>query len=90
MKIVADLHIHSKFSRAVSRDMVLEVIDEWAKKKGGQVIGTGDFTHPGWFNEIKTKLEPAEPGRFSVWIQKNSWKLFLGRISAVFWFHVGV
>ncbi len=64
MKIIADLHIHSKFSRAVSRDMVLGNIDAWAKKKGIQVMGTGDFTHPGWFNEIRTKLDPAEPGLF--------------------------
>jgi len=64
MKIVADLHIHSKYSRAVSPEMTLENIDVWAKKKGIQVMGTGDFTHPQWFNEIKTKLEPAEKGLF--------------------------
>jgi uncharacterized protein (TIGR00375 family) len=69
MKIVADLHIHSKYSRAVSRDMDLEHIDEWAKKKGIQVMGTGDFTHPDWFGEIKEKMEPAEPGLF---VLKNS------------------
>ncbi len=64
MRIVADFHIHSKYSRAVSRDMNLETLDIWAKKKGIQVMGTGDFTHPQWFNEIKTKFEPAEPGLF--------------------------
>lgn len=64
MKIVADLHIHSKYSRAVSRDMTLENIDIWAKKKGIQVMGTGDFTHPAWLKEIKTKLKPAEDGLF--------------------------
>jgi len=64
MKIVADFHIHSKYSRAVSRDMNLETLDIWAKKKGIQVMGTGDFTHPQWFSEIKTKLEPAELGLF--------------------------
>ncbi len=62
MKIIADFHIHSKYSRAVSRDMNLETLDAWAKKKGIQVMGTGDFTHPQWFNEIKSLLEPAEPG----------------------------
>ncbi len=62
MKIIADFHIHSKYSRAVSRDMNLETLDIWAKKKGIQVMGTGDFTHPQWFNDIKTKLEPAEFG----------------------------
>jgi uncharacterized protein (TIGR00375 family) len=59
MRVIADLHIHSKYSRAVSQDMILENIDVWARKKGIQVMGTGDFTHPQWFNEIKTKLEPA-------------------------------
>ncbi len=66
MKIIADLHIHSKYSRAVSRDMNLENLNIWAKKKGIQVMGTGDFTHPEWFKEIKTKLEPAEPGLYKL------------------------
>src|SRR3989339_1696079 len=69
MRIVADLHIHSKYSRAVSRDMTLENIDIWAKKKGIDLMGTGDFTHPEWFKEIKEKLEPAEQGLF---VLKNS------------------
>src|SRR3989344_4890540 len=60
MKIVADFHIHSKYSRAVSKEMTLENLDVWAKKKGIHVMGTGDFTHPQWFKEISTKLEPAE------------------------------
>jgi len=64
MRIIADFHIHSKYSRAVSRDMTLENLDIWAWKKGIQVIGTGDFTHPQWFDDIKTKLESAEAGLF--------------------------
>ncbi len=66
MKIVTDLHIHSKYSRAVSRDMVLEKLDAWADDKGIKVMGTGDFTHPAWIKEIKEKLEPAEPGLFKL------------------------
>ena len=66
MRIIADFHIHSKYSRAVSQDMTLENLDIWARKKGIQVMGTGDFTHPAWFNDIKTKLEPAEPGLFKL------------------------
>jgi DNA helicase-2/ATP-dependent DNA helicase PcrA len=69
MRIIADFHIHSKYSRAVSRDMTLENLNIWARKKGIQVMGTGDFTHPEWFKEIKTKLEPAESGLFKL---KNS------------------
>ncbi|HSK75106.1 MAG TPA: UvrD-helicase domain-containing protein, partial [Thermoanaerobaculia bacterium] len=60
----ADLHIHSKYSRATSRDADLEHLALWARRKGITVVGTGDFTHPAWFEEIKTTLVPAEPGLF--------------------------
>ncbi|MBI3630964.1 MAG: DNA helicase UvrD [Candidatus Sungbacteria bacterium] len=66
MKIIADLHIHSPYSRAVSREMTLENLDHWAKLKGITVMGTGDFTHPAWIKEIKTKLEPAEQGLYKL------------------------
>lgn len=66
MKFIADLHIHSKYSRATSKDMTLEELDRWADDKGILVIATGDFTHPEWFSEIKEKLEPAEPGLFKL------------------------
>lgn len=72
MKIVADLHIHSKYSRAVSNRMVLEELDRWADDKGITVLGTGDFTHPAWFKELKNKLEPAEAGLFKL---KKKYKL---------------
>jgi uncharacterized protein (TIGR00375 family) len=64
MRIIADLHIHSPYSRAVSRDMTLENLDRWARIKGITVIGTGDFTHPVWIREIREKLEPAEQGLY--------------------------
>jgi DNA helicase-2/ATP-dependent DNA helicase PcrA len=63
-ELVTDLHVHSHFSRATSRDCTLEGLYRWGKLKGIQVIGTGDFTHPAWFSEIREKLEPAEPGLF--------------------------
>lgn len=63
-RIIADLQIHSKYARAVSPKMVLEELDRWASDKGIDVMGTGDFTHPLWFKEIKEKLEPAEPGLY--------------------------
>ena len=66
MRFVADFHIHSKYSRATSRDMDLEVLDKWAKIKGIEVLGTGDFTHPEWFENLKEKLAPAEPGLFQL------------------------
>ncbi len=64
MFFYADLHIHSKYSRATSKNCNLEELALWAKKKGLSVISTGDFTHPAWFNEIKEKLVPAEAGVF--------------------------
>ncbi|MBU1102733.1 endonuclease Q family protein [Patescibacteria group bacterium] len=70
MKFFADFHIHSKYSRATSRDMDLENLDKWAKIKGVNLLGSGDFTHPLWFRELKTKLEPAEPGLFK--LRQNS------------------
>jgi len=60
----ADLHIHSKYSRATSRDCDLENLYLWAQKKGITVVGTGDFTHPAWFSELQEKLIPAEPGLY--------------------------
>ena len=53
MQFIADFHIHSKYSRATSRDMDLENLDKWAKIKGIKVLSTGDFTHPLWLKELK-------------------------------------
>lgn len=64
MRFIADFHIHSKYSRATSREMDVELLARWAKKKGIGLLGTGDFTHPTYFAELKSKLEPAEPGLF--------------------------
>ncbi len=64
MLFYADLHIHSKYSRATSKNLCLEELAIWAQKKGLSVISTGDFTHPAWFSEIKEKLVPAGEGIF--------------------------
>jgi DNA helicase-2/ATP-dependent DNA helicase PcrA len=61
---VADLHIHSKFSRACSRDLEVENLAWWAQRKGVTLLGTGDFTHPGWYDHLRESLHPAEPGLF--------------------------
>ena len=66
MKFIADFHVHSKYSRATAKNSDLENIYISAQLKGINVIGTGDFTHPGWFNEIETKLIPAEDGLFKL------------------------
>lgn len=64
MQHVVDLHIHSHYSRATSKNCNLEGLYYWGKLKGIHVIGTGDFTHPEWFLELREKLEPAELGLF--------------------------
>src|SRR5262245_20509840 len=64
MRFHADLHVHSKHSRATSRDLDLEHLAAWACRKGIGVVGTGDFTHPAWCAELKEKLVPAEGGLF--------------------------
>lgn len=56
MKIIADLHLHSKYSRATSKDLNFANLEKWAKVKGLNLLGTGDFTHPEWFKEIQAKL----------------------------------
>ena len=63
---IADLHIHSRFSRACSKDCDIEHLSWWARRKGLSVLGTGDFTHPAWAAELKQTLVPAEPGLFRV------------------------
>ena len=63
---LADLHIHSRFSRATSRDCTLEGLHHWAQRKGVSVVGTGDFTHPAWFQELSDKLAPASPGLYAL------------------------
>ena len=59
---IADLHIHSRYSRATSRDCTPEYLDLWARRKGIGLIGTGDFTHPAWREELEEKLEPTGEG----------------------------
>ncbi|MGQ9509193.1 MAG: endonuclease Q family protein [Thermodesulfobacteriota bacterium] len=66
MRFIADFHIHSKYSRATSKEMEVETLARWAKKKGITVLGTGDFTHPTYYMELRSKLVPAEPGLFKL------------------------
>jgi uncharacterized protein (TIGR00375 family) len=66
MKFYADLHLHSHYSRATSKQLNLEHLSKWAQLKGITVVGTGDFVHPGWLDELRKKLEPAEAGLFKL------------------------
>src|SRR5262245_46077838 len=71
MRFVADLHIHSRYARATSRELNPENLHKWAALKGITVVGTGDFTHPLWFAELQEKLEPAEDGLYRL---KDPWR----------------
>jgi len=66
VRYIADLHIHSPYSRATSKSSNLAGLAAWSGVKGIDVIGTGDFTHPGWFRELRENLQPAEPGFFKL------------------------
>lgn len=59
-----DFHIHSRFSRACSKDLTIENLIKWAKIKGLNILGTGDFTHPIWIQDIKSKLKPNGKGLY--------------------------
>lgn len=69
MKIIADFHIHSRYARACSKDLIPSNLAAWADKKGINILGTGDFTHPQWFAELQENLEEAKPGLYKL---KNS------------------
>ncbi len=60
MRIFADLHIHSRYSRATSKEMNVPNLAYWAERKGLNLLGTGDFTHPIWLRELKATLRPSE------------------------------
>ena len=72
MKYIADLHIHSAYSRATSKDCLPEHLDLWARRKGLTLIGTGDFTHPAWRRQLEEKLAAAEEG---LYVLKDAYRL---------------
>ena len=78
MKTIADLHIHSRFSMATSKEGTPENLDFWARKKGISLIGTGDFTHPVWREELKERLVSEENGLYRLrdeYVKEESRKL---------------
>lgn len=65
-KVIADLHIHSRFSRACSKQITIENLSNWAQIKGIDILSTSDFTHPKWLEEIKSTLEDNGNGLFTL------------------------
>ncbi len=72
MEFVADLHLHSKYSRAVSPSMTLSVMEQYARQKGIDVLTAADWTHPVWFNEMQTQLEETSEGLYKLKVIKSS------------------
>jgi len=66
MRLIVDWHIHSKYSRACSKDLELPTIAKWCERKGIQIVTTGDWTHPKWFEEIKRLLEETSQGMYQL------------------------
>ena len=64
MQFVIDVHLHSRFARATSRDLNCSNLHKWSALKGVDIVGTGDYTHPEWFAELSAELEPAEDGLY--------------------------
>lgn len=62
MQVIADLHIHSRFSRATSQNLNISSLEKWAKVKGLDLLGTGDFSHPKWLEELKEELQDDGSG----------------------------
>ena len=81
MEFIADFHIHSKYSRATSKDMDIQHIAEWAKLKGITLMGTGDFTHHLWLEELKGKLEDLGNGLFRY---KEVYFILTAEISSIY------
>ena len=84
MQIIADLHLHSKYSRAVSKDMTLPVMASFAQKKGINLLTTADWTHPLWFKEIQSQLEEAGKGVYKLKTGEEPLFLLSTEISSIY------
>jgi uncharacterized protein (TIGR00375 family) len=84
MKIFADLHLHSHYSRATSNKMNIENLEKYAKVKGLNLLGTGDFTHPIWFNELKRSLTEVEDSGLFQFKDKNIFFMLQVEVSNIY------
>jgi len=82
MRVIADLQLHSKYAMATSKDMDLEHVADGALRKGLNLVGTGDFTHPKWFEELRAKMEPL-PGSGLFTYRGMTWML-TGEVCTVY------
>ncbi len=84
MPFIADLHIHSRYTRSASQEMGLDALARWAKKKGIDLVGTGDFTHPSYLQELRARLQPAEAGLFRLKGQQRPCFLLTAEVALVY------
>ncbi|MGH7203841.1 MAG: endonuclease Q family protein [Candidatus Levyibacteriota bacterium] len=84
MHYITDLHLHSKYSRAVSPQMTLSVMAETARQKGLDILSAADFTHPVWFKEISNELEEAEEGLYTLIMEKKVRFLLSTEIASIY------
>ncbi|MBI4710417.1 MAG: DNA helicase UvrD [Nitrospirae bacterium] len=84
MKIIADLHVHSGFSRATSKDMNAATMAMWANKKGINLLGTGDFTHPVHFKNLQKTLKPAGNGLYTTPSEPSVFFMSTAEISSIY------
>lgn len=89
MKIIADLEVHSKYARAVSPQMTIPTIALWAQKKGIDLVGTGDFTHPMWLRELEGVLEEGGDGVYKVKDSRLSLRFLLTSEISCVYSHLG-
>jgi len=85
MRLIADLHLHSRYSRATSADMDLPGLARWAQRKGIGLLGTGDFTHPQWFRDLTAQLLPSGDGLYAY---DGVQFMFTAEVAAI-WSHAG-
>ena len=83
---IADFHIHSRYSRATSKELSPETLALWSKRKGIDLIGTGDFTHAAWRAELAGKLTCAEDGLYKLkdTPENNTRFIITGEISSIY------
>ncbi len=84
MRIIADLHVHSAYSRATSKDMNIANMALWAKKKGINLLGTGDFTHPAHMENLKSALRPAGNGLYTSSLEPSVFFVPTAEISSIY------
>jgi uncharacterized protein (TIGR00375 family) len=83
-KIIADLHVHSRYSRATSKDMNVEHMAQWAKKKGISLLGSGDFTHPEHLRDLKAALRPKGNGLYTTRREPSVFFMPSAEISSIY------